>query len=244
MKRLYADMHLCPDLRDAEQVSQMFERASELGYRLVAVPTPANYGQDEMKKLRSMGEEVGMDVLNRLDLRTRSVPELTGCLRKLRRKYELITVTCDSKTIARQAAKDRRVDLLNFAGCNSRQRFFDLSEAELASKAIAGFEVDIRPLLVTEGSVRAGLLASLRREVAIAGSFKIPIVVSSGVSDAALMREPMALVALSSLFDLDRASALDAVSINAFRIAERNREKLCAKYVSPGISVIRDGADC
>jgi ribonuclease P/MRP protein subunit RPP1 len=244
MKRIYADLHLRSDPGDEKQFFRVLSRASELGYRVVAVPIRVNHGQEEVSKLRCMGKNVGVDVVTRLDLRAKSVGDLTRSLRKLRRKYELIAVICDSKPVARQAAKDRRVDLLNFAGSNYRQRYFDLSEAELASKALAGLEVDVKPLLVTEGSVIAGLLMSLRREVAIARSFNVPVVISSGVSDVALMREPTALIALSSLFDFDRASALNAVSVNPLGIVKRNREKLCSRYVSPGISIVKEGRNC
>lgn len=244
MKRRYADLHLCPDSRDEKQLSKMLGRALELDYRMVAVPTSISNDREEMDRLHRVGNDVGIDVVTRLDLRPKSGGDLIRSLRKLRRKYELIAVICDSKPVARQAAKDRRVDLLNFVGYGYRQRYFDLSEAELASNALAGFEVDIGPLLMTGGSIRAGLLMSLRREVAIACSFNVPVVVSSGVSDVDLMREPNALVALSSLFDLDHTLALNAVSDTPLGMVKRNREKLCSGYVSPGINIVREGKDC
>ena len=56
----------------------------------------------------------GLDLASRVDLRPRSQNELVGLLRRLRRRFEIICVLCESKEVARQAAKDRRVDLLNF----------------------------------------------------------------------------------------------------------------------------------
>ena len=138
--------------------------------------------------------------------------------------------------MARQAAKDRRVDLLNFPSLDYHKRFFDRAEAELASCSLAALEVDVKPLLILEGPPRVRLLTSLRREVAIAREFHVPIVVSSGVAEERLMRLPRDLASLAFLFGLDEAQALDAISTNPAAIVRRNREKLSSRFVAPGIS--------
>lgn len=244
MRRRFADLHLRFNPRDETQAAQMFERASDFGYRMIGVTTDNANHLGDSDRLRRLGKDFGLDVVTRLDLRAKSGGDLVRSLRRVRRRFELIAVVCDSKPVARQAAKDRRVDLLNFCGCSYRQRFFDLSEAGLASKGLSALEVDIRPLLVMEGPGRAGLLMSLRREVAIARSMDVPVVLSSGVSEVALMRGPDALVALSSLFDLNHSSALSCVSDVPFCMVKRNRSKLSSKFVAPGIRIIREGKGC
>jgi RNase P/RNase MRP subunit p30 len=104
--------------------------------------------------------------------------------------------------------------------------------------------VDVKPLLVLEGPARVRLLSCLRREVAVAGKFGVPVVVSSGVSAELFLRKPREMGALGFLFGLGEVSALDAVSRSANAIVERNREKLSAKFVAPGIRVVREGKDC
>ncbi len=244
MRRRFADLHLLLNAKDEKQAALMLERASDFGYRMIAVPTDMSNHLEDSDRLGRLGQDFGLDIVTRLDLRAKSGGDLIRNLRKVRRRFELIAVVCDSKIVARQAAKDRRVDLLNFCGCNHRQRFFDLSEAELASQGLSALEVDIKPLLVMEGPPRASLLMNLRREVAIARSMGVPVVVSSGVSDVALMREPDALVALSSLFDLDHSSGLNSVSDVPFCMVKRNRDKLSSKYVAPGVKIVREGKDC
>jgi ribonuclease P/MRP protein subunit RPP1 len=164
-------------------------------------------------------------------------------LRRLRRKFDVLCVQCDNKEIARQAAKDRRVDLLNFPNLDYRKRFFDRSEAELASSCLAAYEIDVKPLLVLEGPSRIRFLSSLRREVAIAKDFGVPLIVSSGVSEERLMRMPRDLASLSFLFGLTETEALDAVSTNPVGIVLRNREKLGSNFVAPGITLIKEGTD-
>ena len=102
-------------------------------------------------------------------------------------------------------------------------------------------EVDVKPLLILEGPPRVRLLTSLRREVAIAREFHVPVVISSGVSEEKLLRYPRDMASLAYLLGLDEASALDAVSNSPAAIVKRNREKLSSRFVAPGISVVKEG---
>jgi RNase P/RNase MRP subunit p30 len=244
MRRAYADLHLCVNLNNFEQVSQAVNKASALGYSLVAVPLPPRLAEAQVQQLQRVCEEAGIELASRVDLRPRTTEELLSDLRRLRRRFEIVAVMCESKNVARQAAKDRRVDLLNFPLSSFHRRFFDSSEAELASNSLASFEMDIAPLLILEGVARIKLLSSLRREAATAKEFHVPIVISSGVTSELLMRKPMELAALASLFDLSGISAIEAVSKNPVSIIKRNREKLGFRFVAPGIRVIRRGRDC
>ena len=244
MKRKYADLHLCPDLGNDEQVTRIIKKTSQLGYGLIAIPLPQNFPEEKIRKLQNICKENRIGFASRVDLKPRTPNELIRSLRNLRRRFEIIAVVCESKQVARQAAKDRRVDLLNFLGCNRRKRFFDKAEAELASNALGSLEIDIKPLLTLEGPARIRLLSSLRREVAIAEDFHVPIVISSGASNELLTRKPREMAALTSLFDLDKCSAINTVSKNPLAIVKRNREKLSPNFVAPGIRLIRRGKDC
>jgi RNase P/RNase MRP subunit p30 len=243
MKRVYADLHLCADCDRMEQLSRVLTKASKLGYTLVAVPF-RKFSEEQIRRVRKTCEKADVDFASRVDLRPRTPEELIGFLRKLRRRFEIVSVMCESKGVARQAAKDRRVDLLNFPQPDFRRGFFDGAEAELASNCLASLEIDVKPLLTLEGPARIRLLSSLRREVTTAREFHVPIVISSGVSDEMLMRRPRESAALASLFDLCGACALEAVSKNPAAIVKRNREKLGPKFVAPGIRIIRRGKDC
>jgi len=244
MKRKYADLHLCPDLGNDEQVTRIIKKTSQFGYGLIAIPLPQNFPEEKIRKLQNICKENRIGFASRVDLKPRTPNELIRSLRKLRRRFEIIVVVCESKQVARQAAKDRRVDLLNFLGCNRRKRFFDKAEAELASNALGSLEIDIKPLLTLEGPARIRLLSSLRREVAIAEDFHVPIVISSGASNELLTRKPREMAALTSLFDLDKCSAINTVSKNPLAIVKRNREQLSPNFVAPGIRLIRRGKDC
>ena len=244
MTRVFADLHLCVNTRDSAASSQTIRRASELGYKLVSVPFWSEAPETEISKLRACCVDAGVDYVSRVDLRPKSQNDLMRQLRKLRRRFEVVCVACENKEVARQAAKDHRVDLLSFPSLDFRRRFFDRAEAELASNSLAALEIDIKPLLVLEGPSRIRLLSNLRREVAVAIEFHVPIIVSSGVGNEWLLRRPREMAALAGLTGLGSSEALDAVSKNPCSIVYRNRGKLSSGFVAPGIRIIREGSDC
>jgi len=244
MKRAYADLHLRANVSDSSQVSRLINKASTLGYGLVAVPLSPWTPEHQLQQVRRVCEEAAIGFASRVDLKPRTPEELLKDVRKLRRRFELIAVMCESKAVARQAAKDRRVDLLNFPQPDFRRAFFDSAEAELASACLASLEVDIRPLLTQEGAAKIRLLSLLRKEVQTAKEFHVPIILSSGVSEELMIRRPLDLAALSFLLGLDKDAATEAVSKNPMAIVRRNREKLSPRFIAPGIRVTRRGNEC
>lgn len=244
MKKAFADLHLRLNPKQHQTFDHYIQRAAKFGYNYVSMPFVSEPQPEEVGKLKVISKSAGVDFVLRADLRPRNENELMTVLRRIRRKFEVICVICDNKEVARQAAKDRRVDLLNFPSLDYHKRFFDRSEAELACSSLAALEIDIKPLLVFEGPSRVRFLSSLRREVAIAQEFHVPLIVSSGVSEERFMRMPRDMASLALLFGLDEASALEAVSFNPETIVARNREKLGSHFIAPGISVIKEGNDC
>jgi RNase P/RNase MRP subunit p30 len=241
MTRTFTDLHLCANLKDQQATQRLISRAARFGYSQVSIPFTSRSSETELVKLKAMCRRAGVDFVSRADFYPRSANELTRFLRKFRRRFEVICILCDNKETARQAAKDRRVDLLNFGSLDHRKRFFDRAEAELASESLSALEVDVKPLLILEGPPRARLLTSLRREVAVAREFDVPVVVASGVGEERLMRTPRDMASLAYLFGLDEASALDAVSTTPSVIVKRNREKLGSRFVAPGIRIVKQG---
>ncbi|HMK94868.1 MAG TPA: RNase P subunit p30 family protein [Candidatus Limnocylindrales bacterium] len=241
MTRTFTDLHLRANLGDQKATQQLINKASRFGYSRISIPFTSRLDEDEEAKLKTMCRDASLDFVSRADFCPKSENELTRFLRKFRRRFEVICITCSNKEVARQAAKDRRVDLLNFNSLDQRKRFFDPAEAELASESLAALEVDVKPLLILEGPPRVRLLTSLRREIIVAREFSVPVVVSSGVGEEKLMRTPKDMAGLAYLFGLDEASSLDAVSINPSVIVERNREKLGSRFVAPGIRIVKEG---
>ncbi|MCL1978096.1 MAG: hypothetical protein FWG55_08380 [Candidatus Bathyarchaeota archaeon] len=243
MKRSFADLHLKIAPKETLTLQRAIQRAAKFGYRYLSVPFSFEPSTTELENLKTACKDAGIEPVLRADLYPRNENDLMNSLRRLRRKFDIICVFCDSKDISRQAAKDRRVDLLNFPNLDYRKRFFDRSEAELASNSNAALEIDVKPLLALEGPARTRFLSCLRREVAIAKAFGVPLIISSGVSEERFIRMPRDMASLSYLFGLGNVEALDAVSFNPLAIVLRNREKLGSSFVAPGVSIVKEGSD-
>lgn len=238
------DLHLHLPLGKKEETDDMLYQASELGYKSVGVPLPKRSRQDLTDDLRKVCIDHGLDLVTRVDLSPKSPKNLIRDLRQLRRKFELISVNCESKAVARQAAKDHRVDLLVFPSINPRQRFFDLAEARLASQGLAALEIEMISLLRHSGLHRVRLISCLRKEAAIAKRLKVPIVISSNAHGIYEMRGPHEQTSLATLFDLESNLAREAITRVPISIVKRNREKLSPSYVARGIRIVRRGKNC
>jgi ribonuclease P/MRP protein subunit RPP1 len=241
--RKYVDLHLKPSIEDFELTKNMIHKSAELGFKMVGLTYPPNINAEEIKQTRKICHEAGIELVTRVDLKPKNRRELIDNLRRLRRKFEIVSVLCASKVVARQAAKDRRVDLLSFPTEHPRI-FFDHAEAELASSALACLEIDIQPILLSKGFPRIRLLNILRKETTTAIDMNVPIVLSSGATSPWSLRRPQDLASLGFLFGLDLPYALDALSETPLRIVERNRQKLSPDYVAPGVRVVKRGDCC
>jgi RNase P/RNase MRP subunit p30 len=238
MKR-FADLHLRVPLNDQAKAESMIRKASELGYNLVGIPHSPQATREQISQLKHICSDAKVDFATRVNFSPNTPNQLLQSLRRFRRKFEIVAVRCHTKDVARQAAKDRRVDLLQFSVTSLRKRFFDEAEAELASQALSSLEIELAPLLQLTSFSRVRLLSHLRKEVETAERLKVPITISSGATDELFMRGPRDYAALATLFDLPMSSALRALSETPWVTVERNRKKLNPDFVAPGIHVVR-----
>ena len=234
----FADLHLRVPLKDYFQAKKMIWKASELGYSQIGVALPPNVTQEQINKLKQTCKDAKLDFVSRVNFSPQNSNQLLHDLRRFRRKFEIIAVRCQTKEVARQAAKDRRVDLLQFSVTNVRNRFFDEQEAELASQALSSLELELAPILQLTSSSRVRLLSCLRKEVATAKRAKVPITLSSGATVEQHMRVPRDYAALTTLFDMSISDALKSITQTPLVLVERNRTKLSPYHVAPGIRVV------
>ncbi len=154
MTRCFADLHLGINPKDQQTVQRLITKAARMGYRYISTPFTNGVQESEVAFFRATCTQAGLDFVLRADFKPRTQEDLTRFLRKFRRQFEVICIVCDNKEIARQAAKDRRVDLLSFPSLDYHKRFFDRAEAELSSCSLAALEIDMKSLLVMEGPPR------------------------------------------------------------------------------------------
>ncbi len=244
MKSRFVDLHLRPPIDQTDSVRMLIERSAELGYGMVGVAFPADVKREHIEHVRKTCIDVGLDFTTRVNLTPKNGGELLNALKKVRGKFEVVAVSCRTKEVYIQAAKDRRVDLISSVLGEYGRVFFSVSEARLASEKSAALEISLTPLLSLEGFRRIQFMSVLRREILVAGKFNVPIVLSSGADNPRLLRKPDDYAFLAYLIGLDPRTAKLALSTNPRSIVERNRSKMDPKYVCPGAYLLKRGEDC
>jgi len=205
--RHWVDLHLKPQI--PEMAVEMEKLAASLGYAPAASTRPVG-------------------AATRIDIEARHGKELQDALRRNRRRCDVLAVRCLSKEVARQAAKDDRIDIIQFPDdpAQRKQNHLDTHEAELLDGSGRAYEIILCDLLAT-GPMQLSKAINLRKkDLAVATRHDIPLILSSGASTPLAMRQPRALTALASLLDVDEEYAADMLSTNPAAILERNHAKL------------------
>ena len=212
--RKYIDLHLRPSTPD--KVKEMLTLASELGFRQVASTTQVT------------GVDSRITSATRLDLEAKRSRDLLEALNKSRRRYDIIAVKCLTKEVARQAAKDDRVDILKFPDdpILRRHNRLDHHEAELIEGTEHAYEIDACDLITNSPMHLAKVINQIKRDLVVAVKHDIPIILSSGASTPLSIREPRALTALASLLDIEEDNAADMISTIPEAILMKNHLKL------------------
>jgi len=222
--RRFMDLHLAPGPRQGDA---MVRRAGDLGYAGVAVVGEA---------AKDAG---GIEVYTRVDLEPRNQQQLADQLNKHRRGFTVVSVTCTSKSVARQAAKDHRVDVIRFPSDHRRRSvWMDRQQAALAAESGCCYEVDASELMAQDPAVLEKALTTVRRELGNALRNCVPVVLSSGASTVQGLRDPRSMASLMHLLGVDEEEALDMVSENPWALVERNRDKLSGRTVLPGVAKV------
>jgi RNase P/RNase MRP subunit p30 len=212
--RKYIDLHIRPSSPD--KVNEMLILASELGYSRVA------------STLRATVIDSRVTVATRLDIEAKRSRELLDTLKNSRRKFDVIAVKCLTKEVARQAAKDDRVDILKFPDDPTlrKHNWLDHHEAELVEGTEHAYEIDACDLMTSSPTHLAKVITQIKRDLAVATKHDINIIISSGAPTPIAIREPRALIALASLLDIEEDYAADMISTIPEAVLRRNRVKL------------------
>ena len=238
--RFFSDLKLCSYLGQSNHLLEFIEKSAQLRYDSVGITFPLKASEKDVQRVKNLCDNIGINLVTRIDLNPKNPKELLRNLRYNRRKAEIIAVRCYSKGIARQAAKDNRVDLLYFPLLMKRKKYFNRAVAELASKALSSLEINMAPLLFLQGFKRINYMSILRKEVIIANKFDVPLVLTSGANDVTLLRRPEDYASLALFFGLDLHRAKLALSENPRTIIARNLEKLSSKYITPGVHIVKE----
>lgn len=237
-KRRYADLHVRV-VEGGSPPALFIKMAKHLGFSLIALSSDDPHKLKDLEIAKGVGEDFGVDVALRLDLKSSNPSELKTYLRKLRRNVEIIGVYCHNLAVARTAARDRRVDVTFY---NPENVFSILDEGQISLLVESSHcvEVNFTDLLHIGPDRQAKVLWDYSLVFKRIKKRGIPILISSGASSIIDMRAPKDLSALASLLlgEDEEKLARDVVSTIPMRLVQTNREKLGSSFVQPGVKVV------
>jgi len=211
----------------AEKPKEIISTAKLLGFNSIGLNKQFN--SDEI------------DIIQRHDLEPKNPTDLKNQLRKNRWHFEIITVKCLTKAVARQAGRDRRVDLISFPLIDEWKRnHLDKQQANLMKASGCGYLIDLSLLLTDDPDILRKRILFLKRNIDNALKNNITIVASSCAKNALELRDPYGLVALLSLLNVKQENALEMISTAPWSLVEKNRAKLKDSYIAQGVWVIED----
>jgi RNase P/RNase MRP subunit p30 len=238
--RKFVDLHVSPPIEEFSRTEDLISLAAQLGFNTVGIATSGQIQSTALEKCFRICKEHGVEGVKRVNLKPESAEELIKRLRSVRGIFDVVAVNCETKTVARQAAKDRRVDVLNFPYLRYGD-LFDEAEAQLASSSNATLEINIVDIVKTQRPLLPKVFLILHRRLAAARKHDIPIIVSSGAKIVYDLHAPRDLASLMQCFGLSKYESLNSVSTTPMELIRRNREKFSPSYVSLGVKLVEEG---
>ena len=233
--RAYADLHLSPSLEDIANARSMANVLVELQTRVVGLVVPPQRLTPTPPIVDSF-KSAGIDVAKRLNLKPSSREELLSSLRRLRSKYEIVSVDCSVLSVSRVAVRDRRVDIVYFP----KQELGSIFRGNLAKSCRAALEFNLSELTSGRG-FEAGL-HRLRREIEAAAEASTTVIGSTRASNPFELRSPRDVAAILHLLGLPLSVAVSAVSDVPLEMVRRNRLRMEEPRLEDGIKVLRRSA--
>jgi len=234
----YVDMYVLQTVfQPKEQIDKILEIISELGFSIICVTLDAKKEQNIFEEIKKKAEDFNIEVYRRINLSPKNVEDLKNKLRQFRRKCEILTVKCLEKKICTWAARDRRVDILNFPFFECLKNFTEAT-ANLAVEGDTAIEIWFKQFLDVRGIKRARLIAEARRVAKIALKKGVKIIIDSGAENIFEMRSPRELGALGYLLDIPEKQIELTVSENPLNILRSNLSKLSPNFVLPGVEIV------
>jgi len=197
------DLHIAPrSLRDAYEVADLAHR---MGYRCVAVDNP---DPQEAKEYAKPFIEAGIEAYTRVTIESDNWGKALKMIRRASPRYDLVVVKPKSAEVARHAARDPRVALIQLPP--GMARYMDKSQARLLREGGAGVEIVLLPLLYGDDPRRSlrGVMIISRR----AAAYESMIIVTSGARSRWELWSPAAARALLVSFGVPENIALLALS--------------------------------
>lgn len=210
--------------------------------------TAATYGYDGVVRrrgdggasLESIREELGIDVVDGIEIDTADPSVLAGTLGTERPERTLVMVRGGDNRINRQAVEDPRVDVLTAPMRTGGDVNHVLAAA--ARRNGVRIEFDLGPILQRTGGARVRAVSRLRKLREVVFDADAPYVVSGNPRSHLDLRAPREVAALGELIGFPADRLYEGLAEWA-TLADRNRHLASDDVVEPGVEIETDGRD-
>jgi RNase P/RNase MRP subunit p30 len=235
--RRYVD--LCVFLTDIENLDKMLAMAKHLGYHTVSLTLTNNNMADSkiIDEAKKTAIKNKLNIVFRYDINTENPKKLRETVRKIWRRYEIVSAYCISKKIARIAGKDSRINILTFPLDTSIKDIFN--DAQCSLMKAKNQYLEIRYIEIAKSTDLERRYANLLRWVKIAYENKIPIIASSGASRPQTLRSPFEIASILTNSGLDIKSARDSISTIPMKLIEQGTLKTRGRLINKYVKVIK-----
>ena len=192
------DLHIAPrSLRDAYDMARLMAR---MRVKCVAVD---NSDPSKAREYARVFEEAGLETYTRTTIEADNWGKALRGIRRASLHYDLVVVKPKSAEVARHAARDPRVALIQLPP--GMARYMDKSQAHLLREGGTGVEVSMLPLLYGDDPRRSlrGIMIISRR----AAAYEAIIVATSGARSKWELWHPASIRALLVSFGLPENTA-------------------------------------
>jgi len=246
----FIDLHIKfnSDVEESELI-KILQEIFRLNYTSIAISyniseeiTEANQLRkyfDTIKSVRGklVENKLAVKVYRRLNVISNNASFIKKMLRKYRRIFDIIGVNpCSSLSTARFAARDRRVDMIFFSS-RYLLKFFDETQAKIMSSTGVFLEIPFN--IMFRGRNIALSFKAIRKAIAIAKRYNVPMVLSSASYSLFNLISPLQLTSLLTTLGLNSEEAMLCITANPKFIIERNRHRKSRDHVAPGVDIIR-----
>ncbi len=215
----------------SELLDEMLRIAHALGFDAVAISTNLKVSAEETPSI---------PILSRTDITSRTLQGIKTQAGQHRKHSLIVALPLRGVLTANWAAEDSRVDLLTLQVDNTQSRL-RRTTARLAAENQTTLEICIDPLLHSDGLQRSRIIKTCREAVSVALDAGMSILLSSGASHPLSLRSPKALQFIGTVLGMRLEEAGRAALEMPGEIVSRNRHKMSAGYIAPGLEIVKEG---
>ncbi|MEL4304961.1 ribonuclease P protein component 3 [Methanococcoides sp. LMO-2] len=221
-------VHCAPDGKSTQE--EMAAMAKHLGFAGIGMTNHSN--SDPVAKV---GSEAGIEIFRGVELVASNPSKLHGLVGKFRHKADVLAVHGGDEGINRAAVENPNVDVLLHPGTPKNSGLNHVL-AKSASDNNVAIAFDMASLITLRGGRRVHALSHFRENLMLARKYDVPFLLTNNASFCYELRAPHEMMALATLFGMERDEAKSALSETPAEIISRSRRG--HNFICEGVEIV------